>query len=312
MKDMEPAKQTFPFKLYHTLEWASTSEFSSALSWSASGHAFVVHDREAIVENIIPHFFDHKKWRSFTRQLNLWGFKRELRGPNSLGETYYHKHFKRGNMEELQLMQRTEIKRRFAKKKLSSSSPPSSTVTSNHTQSQTGDITQGASFLTGLKGGPEVARPNVVTRGGLPAVAYHHNNMNIHGPGQMGSMIPYNTSSLPPTIVQEAAAVHPQIFQSLMMVQPQMRQGYPTGNWNPQNNFSRGMLHNMPTEQLIAMASSINRFSMNGLNMLQPADGTRTVSGSSLNSSLSSTTTPQLGTRGNTTYENRTARNLNS
>lgn len=63
--DMEPAKLTFPFKLYHTLEWVSTSEFSSALSWSASGDAFVVHDREVIVENIIPLFFDHKKWRSF-------------------------------------------------------------------------------------------------------------------------------------------------------------------------------------------------------------------------------------------------------
>jgi hypothetical protein len=65
MMDMEPVKQTFPFKLYHTLEWASSSEFSSALTWSASGHAFVVHDREAMVEHIIPHFFDHKKWRSF-------------------------------------------------------------------------------------------------------------------------------------------------------------------------------------------------------------------------------------------------------
>ena len=55
--DMEPAKLTFPFKLYHTLEWVSTSD--------ASGDAFVVHDREVIVENIIPLFFDHKKWRSF-------------------------------------------------------------------------------------------------------------------------------------------------------------------------------------------------------------------------------------------------------
>jgi hypothetical protein len=58
-------KQTFPFKLYHTIEWASNSEFSSALTWSPSGHAFVVHDRELMVEHIIPKFFDHKKWRSF-------------------------------------------------------------------------------------------------------------------------------------------------------------------------------------------------------------------------------------------------------
>ncbi len=62
---MEPVKQTFPFKLYHTIEWASDSEFSSALSWSPEGNAFVVHDREVVVEHIIPKFFDHKKWRSF-------------------------------------------------------------------------------------------------------------------------------------------------------------------------------------------------------------------------------------------------------
>lgn len=65
MTDTEPVKQTFPFKLYHALEWASNCEFSSALTWSESGDAFLVHDREAMVENIIPHFFDHKKWRSF-------------------------------------------------------------------------------------------------------------------------------------------------------------------------------------------------------------------------------------------------------
>ena len=63
---MEPVnKQTFPFKLYNTIEWASNSEFSSALTWSPSGHAFVVHDRDSMVENVIPNFFEHKKWRSF-------------------------------------------------------------------------------------------------------------------------------------------------------------------------------------------------------------------------------------------------------
>jgi hypothetical protein len=62
---MVESKQTFPFKLYQTIDWASESEFSSALSWSPSGHAFVVHDREKMVEHIIPKFFDHKKWRSF-------------------------------------------------------------------------------------------------------------------------------------------------------------------------------------------------------------------------------------------------------
>lgn len=70
---MVEAKQTFPFKLYQTIEWASESEFSSALSWSQSGHALVVHDREKMVEHIIPKFFDHKKWRSFVSSVwRIW------------------------------------------------------------------------------------------------------------------------------------------------------------------------------------------------------------------------------------------------
>jgi hypothetical protein len=311
---MEPVKQTFPFKLYHTLEWASASEFSSALTWSASGHAFVVHDREGMVEHIIPHFFDHKKWRSFTRQLNLWGFKRELRGPNSLGETYYHRYFKRGKVEELQLIQRTEIKRRSLKKQLSdlSSSQQSSTVTSNHnhdfkiqgtdTKPQTGDITQGASFLTGLKGPPEALRANLVTGGGggLSSAAYYG---NMQGPGQiMSTMIPYTYNT---SIVPEAASTHPQLLHSQMlqsqmmmhpqmMMRPQMFQGYQTGNWNPNNQLSREILNKIPTQQLVAMASNINGMNMNGYNMLQATDGARAVSDSSLNPSLLSTAPPQL------------------
>ena len=66
---MEAGKQTFPFKLYHTIEWASDSEFSSALSWSPTGNAFVVHNREDVVEHIIPKFFDHKRWRSFVSRI---------------------------------------------------------------------------------------------------------------------------------------------------------------------------------------------------------------------------------------------------
>ena len=202
-------------------------------------------------------------------------------------------------------MQRTEIKSRSAKKKPSSSSHQSSTVPSNPRTG--GDITQGASFLTGLKGGPEVIRPNLFTGGRLPAVAYHS---NMQGPGQMGSMIPYNTSSLPPTMSLEAAAVQRQMYQS-GMIQPQMLQGYPAGNWNPQNHFTRMMLNNMPTEQLVAMASNIKGFGMNGLNTMQPADGARAVSKSSLHSGLSSAAAApsQLGTRVNATYVNHTTRN---
>mmetsp|Transcript_31622 Transcript_31622/g.63871 ORF Transcript_31622/g.63871 Transcript_31622/m.63871 type:complete len:369 (+) Transcript_31622:122-1228(+) len=313
---MEPVKQTFPFKLYHTIEWASDSEFSSALSWSPSGNAFVVHDREVVVEHIIPKFFDHKKWRSFTRQLNLWGFKRELRGPDTEGERYYHQFFNRGKLDELQLIQRTEIKRRSSKKQLSSYdsghplslSQQISAMTANHNDGfkiqganppQTGDITQGASFLTGLKaqsmmpGGVPVPAPG----GGPMPNAANCFNMQMQAPGQMSNqmsnMMSYKTSSLPPSMqsqmmqsqMMNPQMMNPQMLQSQQMLmqqqmmrqqQPQMFQGYPSGgNWNP-NELNRGMLN----QQLAAMTTNMNggmnnmynsgnNNNMSGFNMMQ-------------------------------------------
>jgi len=227
-------KETFPFKLHYTIEWASNSEFSSALMWSPSGNAFVVRDRDVMVEHIIPKFFDHKKWRSFTRQLNLWGFKRELRGPDTEGEFYYHQYFHRGKLEELQLIKRTEVKRpsRSIKNQLSdsydkshalSSSRQSSTVTANHDgfsiqvaiPHQTDDTMQGASFLAGLKGSPEkLVRANSAAGGGLPTAANYFNNMQC--PSQMSSdVISFKTSSLPTTM--QTQMMQSQMMQSQMM-----------------------------------------------------------------------------------------------
>jgi hypothetical protein len=215
-------------------------------------------------------------------------------------------------MEELQLIQRTEIKRRSITKQISDLSLPhqsSSNVVSanfNHgfkihgpNPQQTGvDITQGASFLTGLKGAPDVLRANSVTRGGFPAAPYYG---NMQGPVQMSNMIPYSTSSLPPTM--QPQMMHPHMLQSQllmqrqMMMQPQMFQGYPTGNWNPSNQLNRDMLNKMSTQQLVAMTSNMNGANSMRMNCLTERDGARTVSmGSSLSSSLSSSAQPQFDT----------------
>jgi len=215
-------------------------------------------------------------------------------------------------MEELQLIQRTEIKRRSITKQISDLSLPnqsSSNVVSanfNHgfkiqgpNPQQTGvDITQGASFLTGLKGAPDVLRANSVTRGGFPAAPYYG---NMQGPVQMSNMIPYSTSSLPPTM--QPQMMHPHMLQSQllmqrqMMMQPQMFQGYPTGNWNPSNQLNRDMLNKMSTQQLVAMTSNLNGANSMRMNSLKETEGARAVSmGSSLNSSLSSSAQPQFDT----------------
>lgn len=104
----------FPFKLYNMLEYAADSQYSSAVSWSEDGRAFAIHSRETFLENIVPMFFKQTKFRSFTRQLNLWGF---VRVPDDPNETWQNEHFIRGRVERLGSIQRVEVKNNKPKTK---------------------------------------------------------------------------------------------------------------------------------------------------------------------------------------------------
>ncbi|KAL7428292.1 hypothetical protein ACHAXH_002227 [Discostella pseudostelligera] len=95
----------FPFKLYDMLQYAANSEYSSAASWSVDGRAFIIHRRDVFLENLVPLFFKQTKFRSFTRQLNLWGFSR----PSDFDE-WAHPNFIRGSSERLELIRRVEVK----------------------------------------------------------------------------------------------------------------------------------------------------------------------------------------------------------
>lgn len=91
------------------LEYASDSEYSSIVSWLEDGRGFAIQNKDELLTHIVPKFFKQTKFRSFTRQLNLWGFKRlSVDGPNR--GTWYHKHFSRGNVDELRSIQRVEVK----------------------------------------------------------------------------------------------------------------------------------------------------------------------------------------------------------
>lgn len=247
-----------------------------------------------------------------TRQLNLWGFKRELRSPDTEGERYQHQYFNRGKLDELQLIQRTEIKRRSSKKQHSahdsvqglSFSQQISAMTGNQTDGfklqgvtphQGGDITQGASFLTGLKGQASLLPGVSVPGGGSLLSAF---NMQSQGSGQMSNnMMSYRSSSLPPSMqsqMMQSQMMNPQMMQSQMMNQqmmlqpqqmlmqqqmmrqPQMFQGYTApsatgGNWNP--NFNREAMLNqqfntMTSNNMNGMSNMYSNGNMNTFNML--------------------------------------------
>ena len=65
-------QQTFPFKLYNMLEYACDSEFSSCISWSDNGSSFIIRDKDVMMANLAPKFFNWTKFRSFVSDLHVY------------------------------------------------------------------------------------------------------------------------------------------------------------------------------------------------------------------------------------------------
>ncbi|KAL7498422.1 hypothetical protein ACHAWT_007359 [Skeletonema menzelii] len=128
MKKELQHQQTFPFKLYEMVEYACDSEFADSLFWLPDGSAFVIQDKDVMMNELAPMFFKQTKFRSFTRQLNIWGFVRtETFGGVKGG--WQHENFLRGRPDLLNGIDRTEVK---------SASKKSSSITMTQTSSRSG------------------------------------------------------------------------------------------------------------------------------------------------------------------------------
>lgn len=86
----------FPMKLHEMLDHIALyeTELSSIVSWQPHGRCFLVKKIKEFSRDILPRFFDQKKYASFQRQLNLYGFNRITTGPDR--GSYYHEMFLRG------------------------------------------------------------------------------------------------------------------------------------------------------------------------------------------------------------------------
>ncbi len=69
-------EQPFPHKLYRMLESVDSLGLAHTVSWLPDGRSFLVNDPTKFMELVVPQFFNATKFRSFQRQLNLWGFHR--------------------------------------------------------------------------------------------------------------------------------------------------------------------------------------------------------------------------------------------
>jgi len=97
--------ETFPMKLMDLLSKEDTSE---CIAWLPHGRSFRVDNTDLFMMNYSPRIFKATKYRSFVRQLNIWGFKRITCGVDM--NSYYHPMFLRGKTNLVMKMTRKKGK----------------------------------------------------------------------------------------------------------------------------------------------------------------------------------------------------------
>lgn len=103
-------KFAFPFKLHSILENSEASGQEAIISWLPSGKAFKIHKPKEFADAIMPQYFNQTKYRSFQRQLYIYGFDRIKDKASDDYGAYFHELFVRGASDLCLDMQRKKIK----------------------------------------------------------------------------------------------------------------------------------------------------------------------------------------------------------
>jgi len=100
----------FPMKLHNMLNHIALyeTELSSIVSWQPHGRCFRVKKIKDFTEKVLPRFFQQRKYPSFQRQLNLYGFNRLTAGPDK--GSYYHELFLRSKKALCRAINRMKVK----------------------------------------------------------------------------------------------------------------------------------------------------------------------------------------------------------
>jgi hypothetical protein len=98
----------FPIKLHVMLEDMARGGSHNIVSWQPHGKAFRVHEPEVFAGTIIRRYFKQTKYKSFQRQLNLYGFRRIRKGLDK--GAYFHTLFIRNKKLMSLRMLRQRIK----------------------------------------------------------------------------------------------------------------------------------------------------------------------------------------------------------
>lgn len=64
--------KTFAQKMHSLLDMP---DYSSIISWNDAGTAVIIHDVDAFISTVMPAYFQHAQFGSFTRRMRRWGFR---------------------------------------------------------------------------------------------------------------------------------------------------------------------------------------------------------------------------------------------
>lgn len=116
----------FPWKLHKMLTFCETEGKDTVVSWLPQGKAFKVHNTAAFVSEILPMHFKQTKYKSFQRQLNLWGFQRITKGSETEKGAYFHPDFLKNQEDLCQKLNRQSAKNKSSEAvKMTKSAPTS-------------------------------------------------------------------------------------------------------------------------------------------------------------------------------------------
>jgi len=84
-------------------------QHSSIISWQNDGVAFSIHDKSLFETIIMPLYFQTNQWKSFRKQLNIYGFRKF----NGQRRVYYHQFFVHDEPVLMTLMKREKVYPRY-------------------------------------------------------------------------------------------------------------------------------------------------------------------------------------------------------
>ena len=90
---MVPTSTSFPVTLHRLLSEAEKNGKDDVISWMPDDESFKVHDRSKFATNVMSSYFGTSNYRSFQKNLNMWGFT-SIRSGSKRG-SYYHPLFVR-------------------------------------------------------------------------------------------------------------------------------------------------------------------------------------------------------------------------